>query len=84
MKTIVGALHETVCRFYLFNFSGSLDCFFHKACVFSLKRWQGTALKNILQYSSNFTCIARSSQAFFKPAERNKERAHTCVPCQSK
>lgn len=38
MKAIVRALHETVCRFYLFNFSWSLDFSFQKACVFSLKK----------------------------------------------
>lgn len=85
METIVGALRETVCRFYLFNFSWSLDFFFQKACVFSLKKsWQSTALKNILQYWSYFTCMARSRQAFVQPAERHKERTHTCVSCQSK
>lgn len=49
MKTIVGALHETVCRFYLFNFSGSLDFFFHKARAFSLKK---VARHSFKEYSS--------------------------------
>lgn len=80
MKTIVRALHETVCRFYLFNFSWSLDFFLQQKYVFSFKiKKKKVAKHSFKEYSSvlKLFYLRGKEQEGFLPALRKKQRTHS-------